>query len=558
IAEGADGAVVEEKSAAAPAGNADFAASAGDGENGEMIVDSSAASEEDYTGTDLQVVGVDEGDRILTDGRYFYTLQGDGYDDECVFHIVSVDGKKTEEISRIAFPKFYFQNMYRFRQRIFLIGRLDDTTEESEDFYYDANPQTVVYVIDISDKEHPKKEYTRKQDGYYTNSRLTGGYLYLFSGYELPRYRLKDYKQSEPSGYVPSVDGEIIPENRLYAPAKKGDGSYTVMTSLDLNHPASFSDRAAIYGHYRNFYMSQEHFYIVQSTFTWLRHWFNYTEGAAEDTDTIDTEETDEEDSLITRFSYEDGKFLLKAKGKFSGETSGSYAFHEYKGNLCVVYTKYDEKTTNGLYVFDDSLEKIGEIGDLGVDEEIYASYYIDHMAYFVTYRNTDPVFAVDIENPRRPKLCSELKLPGYSDYLHSFGKEYMLGLGVHNDGENFEEERYKLSLFRIDEDQSLEETERKILPYKSWDYFLFNQDHREVFVDEERGLVGFYLHYEAYGNRFEYLLYRKNGDKLERIWKKTVDVKGKTYDLDELRGFRIGEIFYVVSGSGQVEVHPL
>lgn len=97
---------------------------------------------------------------------------------------------------------------------------------------------------------------------------------------------------------------------------------------------------------------------------------------------------------------------------------------HEYKGNFAFVYTDWrNETSTNGICILDKNMNTLGKIENLGNDETIYASYYIGSMAYFVTYRQTDPVFAVDISNPKKPVVKAKLKLPGFSSYLHSFGE---------------------------------------------------------------------------------------------------------------------------------------
>ena len=572
------------------ASNADGASEGMENEVSYMETDSGATgassqvSEADYSKTDLQVAGVEEGDRILTDGAYFYTVHDDGDGNRILLHILKADGDRTKEVSKMEFPSCHYSNMYLYQNQLFLIGYQEsekwknrvgkeDGYELAENFIYRREVKTVLYVIDLSDKTKPKQKHRLTQDGYYKNSRLTGGYLYLFSVHEVSRFRTKELKKDKPETYVPCVNGEPVAENRIYAPSKKKDGSYTVMTSLALEKPSGFCDKAAIYGSFQNFYMSQNYFYLTQRNYP-ERFYFNYVlndiaEESSEDAEKSieaqgkdakeDTKTEEEEDgkTLLLKFAYENGRFSLQAKGKFEGEVDGSYAFHEYQGNLCVIYTKYDEKTTNGLYIFDASLKKIGEIGDLGVDEEIYASYYIDHMAYFVTYRNTDPVFAVDLTDAKKPRLCSELKLPGYSDYLHSFGEDYMVGLGVHGDGEDSSKDKVKLSLFYIDEKKSLKEVAKEVTAFKTWDCELVDYDHRQVFVDEERGLLGFYV-WEYEKETYYYELYQKKGEQFEKLWETEVKGVDNGYGDDLLRGVRIGETFYVVSVAGEVKTCQL
>lgn len=529
---------------------------------------------EDFSKTDLQVAGVDEGDRILTDGAYFYTIQSREDGTGVILHILKVDGKNTKEVSKMEFSGFTYSNMYLHQKKLFLIGVKEKEVKEKKkknyavlDLAYRRSVTTTLYVLDISEKEHPKKEYTLTQDGFYKNSRLTDGYFYLFSVYDVPYLRKNDLKKEKPETYVPHVNGEVISEERIYAPSKYADASYTVMTSLALENPSEFTDKAAVYGMAQQFYMSQKHFYLTQKNYMRQRYFpYILEKNVTEDAETAsgdalkqnDAKEDERDKTILLKYAYQDGTFSMQAKGKFTGEVDGSYAFHEHQGNLSVIYTKYDEKTTNGLYIFDASLNKIGEIGDLGVDEEIYASYYIDHMAYFVTYRNTDPVFAVDISDAKKPRLCSELKLPGYSDYLHSFGENYMVGLGFHGDGKNSLEDRVKISLFYIDDKKSLTEVAKEVTSYKSEKFELIDWDHRQVFVDEERGLFGFYVWKYGEAEEYRYVLYQKKREKLKKLWEAKEVYKNKWAAEDSLRGIRVGETFYVVTDSGKVKTFLL
>ena len=195
-------------------------------------------------------------------------------------------------------------------------------------------------------------------------------------------------------------------------------------------------------------------------------------------------------------------------------------------------------------FIFNASLEKQGQIGNLGVNEYIYASYYIDHMAYFVTYRNTDPVFAVDIADAKNPKLCSELKLPGYSDYLHSFGENQMVGIGY----EDEQNKKSKISLFEIDDKKVVSEASKKVLS-DEW-LSLMVDDHRAVFVDEEKGLLGFYA-WDSDKTAFRYYLFEVKEDSMVSLWETTLKESRWT---ENVRGVRIGDIFYAITDEGRTE----
>lgn len=541
---------------------------AGEGSTGEAQMPDSSG---DFSVTDLQVSGVEEGDCIFTDGEYIYTIESKTFSKDgqnfCRLRILKPSGRKTEEVAKLKIKGGRYQNMYldKEHQKIYVIGQRvkhnSDAEALEDDYVYDydfSREEVVVSVVDISNREKPQVIHTWSQDGWYQNSRIADGFLYLFSVYGVPD--TEELREEEPSTYVPDVDGEVIPENRIYAQEETKDHVYTVMSSMALSEPDRVYDKAAAFGSFENFYMSSSRFYLAKTIYgEEEKNLADRVLGAF-----MDSLGRDRNITQISKYHYEKGEFYLEAEGKIRGTVDGSYAFHEYQGYLCVVYTdrKREADEVNGLYVLDDSLSVVGEIGDLGAEEEIYASYYMDYMAYFVTYRNTDPVFAVDVSDVKHPKLCSELKLQGYSDYLHSFGENQMVGLGVHRESEDAEEETYKISLFDIDSKKVISEKDRELIgSLDTMDCYLIDDDHRAVFVDEERGLFGFgvYDGGEETG-RFHYYLYQKKKGKMVFLWKTIMRLQDPA-NWDEsnyIRGVRIKDNFYAVSVAGQVEVYAL
>ena len=77
-----------------------------------------------------------------------------------------------------------------------------------------------------------------------------------------------------------------------------------------------------------------------------------------------------------------------------------------------------------------DELETVGRVGDLGRGEEIYAVRFVGEVGFVVTFEQTDPLYALDLSDPADPRVTGELKIPGYSAYLHPVGGELLLGIG--------------------------------------------------------------------------------------------------------------------------------
>ena len=113
------------------------------------------------------------------------------------------------------------------------------------------------------------------------------------------------------------------------------------------------------------------------------------------------------------------GKLNGVAKTRVNGYLNDSFSIDEYNGYLRLVTTV---DRTNAVYVLDEKLEETGKIENLAKDERIYSARFMGDIGYFVTYRETDPLFSVDLSDPANPKIIGELKIPGFSEYLHPYG----------------------------------------------------------------------------------------------------------------------------------------
>ncbi len=481
---------------------------------------SSAGREgEDYSETDTQVENVMEGDIVKTDGRYIYTLRDNVYGfDVVIYRVEGESVKNTAKVTKISIEDQNYSEMYLENDQLILIGTLWSPSEEDGS---GQESETRITVYDITDRESPKKAYDLAQSGDYNTSRVSDGYLYTFSDLQVEG---SDFTPDDPEQFIPHAGKDLIPEENLYPLNRSAGNRYMVMTSLELGGEGeeSFTDQkqftgsAAIFGDSPVYYMSNDNIYIAMPT---------------------DARSGNTRTSLL-KYHYQDGKFKKIASRQIRGRIANSYYLHEYEGNLAFVYTRLKESgTTNGLCTLDENLEPLGEIASLGINETIYSSYYIENMAYFVTYRETDPVFAVDISNPKKPALKAKLKLPGFSSYLHSFGDELLLGIG---EDEGKYDECVKLSLFSIRNPEKLKETVKKKLSDGSMS--IADENHKAVFVDEERQLIGLGIGSYYSVDKVHYVLYQYKNGKLKELHRQ----KGLS-GLSTVRGLRIGDYFYIV-----------
>ena len=124
----------------------------------------------------------------------------------------------------------------------------------------------------------------------------------------------------------------------------------------------------------------------------------------------------------------EDGKVEYTASTTIDGSTIDQFSFDEYKSNLRVAV---DTGNATKVLVLDNELNLIGETGELAEGENMYSSRFMGDKAYLVTYQTIDPLFVIDLSNPEDPNVLGELKIPGYSTYLHPYDENHIIGIGM-------------------------------------------------------------------------------------------------------------------------------
>ena len=177
-------------------------------------------------------------------------------------------------------------------------------------------------------------------------------------------------------------------------------------------------------------------------------------------------------------------KMEVAAVGNVSGKPLNQFSLDEYEGNLRVATTisgrmwMYGFGSTmnnsNDVYILDSGLNEIGSIKDLGLDEKIYSARFIEDKGYLVTFKQIDPFFVLDLSNPKNPEKKGELKIPGYSSYLHPLAKNIILGIGEENS-------KVKVSLF----DASDASNPTEISKYSLDDYWSEIQNSHHAFLQD-------------------------------------------------------------------------
>jgi uncharacterized secreted protein with C-terminal beta-propeller domain len=515
-----------EADTAAPSADADAAPKAAapkavaSADAAQTLTPTTVGTADSYSETNVQVEGIDEADIVKTDGSHIYAL----YEDELV--IFEAAGARTQEIARV-------QLVERFSDDTSLAPSASSSTGETAEIYpstpsvggyvsvremylsgsvlaalidYDrylaSGPvyETQLVLYDVSDPAAPALLTSFAQSGDYTTSRLYDGMLYLVSSYYVP----SAMAEGDPGSFVPLLgegdarDCIAVEDIRIMPDVQQP--SYTVVASYDLAQAARI-DQKTVLGGSDTSYMSHNNLYLGSSVYT-----SEVKEPYQDSVYTVE-EHIERYSTQLIRVGISAGTLDVAAQCVVNGGLLSQFSLDEYEGNLRLVVTVDDNSyrilrdeshnvetyqpgevvSTNALYVLNPSMEVIGSIEGLAEEERIYSARFTGPVGYMVTYRQVDPLFALDLSDPTNPRITSELKIPGFSTYLHPFGEGRLLGFGY--DATGAIRNGMKLSMF--DTSDAFDVTERFTHSVGIYDSEALS-DHKAVLVDAARNIIGF------------------------------------------------------------------
>jgi len=259
--------------------------------------------------------------------------------------------------------------------------------------------------------------------------------------------------------------------------------------------------------------------------------------------------EEDDDYTKITRFTFQNGYLGTGESVKVKGEIKDKFAISEGDGVVRVLTTVWHEDgSTNELHLYDCEMNEKGSIKDLAKGEEIYAARYIGDIAYFITYHNTDPLFAVDISDPENPQMLGNVKMTGYSDYLHPYGENLLLGVGYETDPDTSEQLGVKLTMFDTSDPVNLKILDNVVIKDA---HTCATNDYKTILADARKNLIGFSV--ENYTEKYEdssreYLVYRWQKDHFEKVLAQDLGEDTTGEMLTKTRGVYAGTRFYCIS----------
>lgn len=525
------------------------------------VNNSNKSANENYGTTNEQVQGVNEADIIKNDGKYLYVtvpcenrskyLYYNAYEyrqpEECKVAIIETlkDGTFSKTGTAKILPEensdvysMSVREIYVKDSKLTVLldcfaylpepGVNDETTEtpsqkteeetesvvsdgevqiETEEvynngYYGDVSRQnnkneTMAVCFDITDKSSPKELWRVKQDGSYISSRMNGNELVIISDYYVQLYGMDDDMLKE--NCIPKATDE----NGVYSRVKKDnicimervcDSGYLVSSVTDVEKGSETFKASAVLGGGENVYCTSDTLYVTSS---------QYDYGKEEElVEIFGVAEQDLTYTQIYRFDISNCDIKYTGSGAVKGRALNQFSIDEYNGYLRIATTVgwWGDSLKNFIYVLDGDFNIAGSIENIAKGETIKSVRFTGDTGYVVTFEQTDPLFVIDLSKPEKPEITGELKIPGFSNYLHPVTDTLVLGIGVDGD-ENGAGNGMKVSLFDVSDPKAPKEASQYVINGKdeynndgSYSYSYVDSrafyDHKAVCWDSENSVM--------------------------------------------------------------------
>ncbi|EHQ36890.1 beta-propeller domain-containing protein [Methanoplanus limicola] len=432
-----------------------------------------------YSETNVQVRGVDEADYLKNDGKYIYILK-----DSLLTIVDAYPAEKSGILSETKIPGYRTADLFLKGDRlvVFADGYEEEwiTPEGSSVPVPVTEDAAKAYIFDISDRSAPEILHEITMPGSYSDARMTDGWIYAVTKKPVNRY---DSKMP-----VVKVDSTAVSRPEIWCPPVPYSSfvMYTI-TSFDTSGSEVADTESFLLGWDDTMYVSAKNIYLSYIKNT------PYYRGMLADGETG----SNGPESVIHRFSIGKGDIEYKSTGTVAGRLLNQWSLDEYNDNLRVAatvnnYGGGEISMYNSVYVLNPELEIRGRLEYIAPDERIYSARFAGDRLYLVTFKEMDPFFVIDLSNPDKPGILGELKIPGYSDYLHPYDEDHIIGIGKSaekNEWGGVSATGLKVALFDVTDVNSPALTDSvEIGDYGSDSEAL--RDHKALLFDKEKNIL--------------------------------------------------------------------
>lgn len=468
-----------------------------------------------YSTTNIQVENVDEGDIVKTDGSYLYYITN-----QKVVIIDIQNAQANVKVAEISYTESSPRELYINNNKLIVITSENELRTEFKSVYDTADVayvdgiklKTSAIIYDITDRSNPKEERKVEMEGTYISSRMIDDNIYMATNKYITNAinMVKNYpiEELEEQDYKPtyldtatSNEAKYIEFDKIRYFDDKQVNNYLLLGGFNINNKQE-ADIQAFLGAGETVYASSKNMYIAKVKTIY----------------DINTYSLLGEKTQVVKFGLINGKIRYKAENTVDGRVLNQFSMDEDTNeNLRIAVTQEmqkntdisntgriisnSEQTDNRLYILDKELNQVGSLEGLANGERIYSVRYMKDKAYIVTYKQVDPLFVIDVSDPKNPTKLGELKIPGYSTYLHPYDDTHIIGLGydTNSDGSRNWNNGLKLSMFDVSDVNNPQEVfTQKIGNSSTYSEATYN--HKAILYLKEKNIIAFPI--QTYQNR--------------------------------------------------------
>lgn len=411
----------------------------------------------DFSGTNVQVEGVDEPDMMKTDGDRIVLIS------EGTLIVVDVTGPEPEEIGRMRLDGLAIQSLFLSGDTVLIFGSAwvshPIPLAEADAEFAPVHQSPTVQLTEVDIRGKPEIVRTMSIDGSFISGRMVGdavrivitsgpvGFEWSYpkgSGLRAERKAIEENREiirnSTEENWIPyylvaDADGEVVDEGVLFGCDRarhpdefSGLDMLSVLT-IDLSNGLDVVDATGVLAAGNTIYASADSLYVA------TQGWQAWQWGRLGSRD----DRPDEVTTEIHKFDISSETTEYRASGEVTGYLLNQFSMDEHQGLLRVASTTSpnwwgsgvdSESMVTVLHETNDQLVRVGRVEGLGLTEQIYSVRFMGDVGYVVTFRQTDPLYTLDLSEPTDPKVVGELKILGYSAYLHPLDGGLLLGVG--------------------------------------------------------------------------------------------------------------------------------
>jgi uncharacterized secreted protein with C-terminal beta-propeller domain len=579
----------------------------------------------DYSTTNVQVENVDEPDYLKNDAKYVYIVS-----QNTLSIIDAYPAESAKLVLKIALDieSQWIQNMFLNNDRlvIFYNGQSQEEIIPQFDFIPrpSYSPVTHALIVDVSDKENPEilKDYTI--DGHFRDARMIGDYAYFVTNKNI------DHQYPRLPIIMESAEPLMVPD-AFYFDNVERFSNFNTLTAIDI-FGDTITSETFLMGYSGTIYVSENNFYLTyqqnlpygfyeessrdrffdvvvpllpqdlqnkikaikgDSSLSSARQWTEISEVLQDSYNQMSQSQKEnlfekirkaladydakiQQESLKTiihKISIDGDKLEYQAKGSVPGRLLNQFSMDESNDRFRVAttteyYSQYSGMMrSNAVYVLDEDLKILGGLDEIAPDESIFSARFIGDRLYLVTFQQIDPFFVIDLSSDT-PKILGELKIPGFSNYLHPYDDDHVIGVGrdtkeIGND--RVQQLGVKVALFDVSDVSNPMVIDDYIIGDSSTHSEALN-NHKAFFFDKRKNLLSIPISSDT--DSLEGITEKRIAPDWNR-WngfyildldvKNGIDLKGtithtendtRYYGMGNSRTFYIEEVLYTVSDS--------